>query len=73
MAVFAKVVRTPGALVEVMLNDGATVAEALTAGGFELASGEGLTMNGAPVSTTDSVVNGAAIVIAKAFKGAHPL
>lgn len=70
MAITAKVVRMPGLMVEVMLEDDATIADALAAASITLSSGESLKMNAMPASTTDTVVQGAAIVVSQAAKGA---
>ena len=70
MPITTKVVRMPGLMQEVMVMDGATVADVLAAANIELATGESLAQNGAPASTTDAVVANGAVVISKAAKGA---
>ncbi len=70
MAVSAKVVRIPGAMTEVMLNDGATVADALAAANTSLASGEGLTVNSLPATLDTPLAQGNVVVVSKSAKGA---
>lgn len=69
MAVTVKVVRVPGAVTEVVLNDGATVADALSAAGTSLGDGEAVTINGATAGNDTPVSEGARVVIAKGAKG----
>jgi hypothetical protein len=67
----AKLVRIPGAVVEVVLDDGATIQDALDAAGIgSIASNEGLSMNGNKVETTALVADGARICLAKEAKSA---
>ena len=70
MAIMAKVIRVPGAVTEVGLEDGATVGDALTAAGVTVESGETLKLNGADTTTDATVSEGGRILIAKAAKGA---
>lgn len=64
-----KVIRVPGVAVEVGLNDGATVTDALTAANTSLQSGEQLTINGAPAELNSSLSDGDRVILAKAAKG----
>lgn len=66
-----KVVRVPGAVKDVMLNDGATVADALSAAGITLESGEAAKVNGSDVDSTTTLSNGDRVILAKAAKGNH--
>jgi hypothetical protein len=70
MAIIAKVIRVPGAVVEVGVEDGATVSDALSAAGVTLTSGETLKLNGSDADTDAVLSDGARILIAKAAKGA---
>ena len=65
-----KVVRVPGAVVELGLNEGATVADALAAADITVSPTEELTVNG-HTTTPDAVLSdGARIVLAKSAKSA---
>ena len=65
-----KVIRVPGTVKEIALEDGATVADALAAAEYEPSATEAITLNGATVST-DAVVNDSdRLVLAKAAKSA---
>lgn len=66
-----KTVKVPGAITEVMLEDGATVQDALDAAGINgISSSEGLSVNGNTATTSDVLSDGARVVIAKAAKSA---
>jgi sulfur carrier protein ThiS len=65
----AKVIRLPGTSQDVALNDGATVADALRAANTSVSSGEQLTVNGTPASTSTAVREGDRVVIVKGAKG----
>lgn len=70
MAITIKIVRVPGAVTELVLEDGATVNDALQAASITLASGEKLQLN-AVDTTTDAVLSdGDRIYIAKGAKNA---
>ena len=66
----AKVIRVPGAVHEVGLEAGATVADALAAADVVVGSGETLKLNGADTTNDAVVTEGARILVAKAAKGA---
>lgn len=65
----AKVVRIPGTVREVALNDGATVHDALAAADTSVAAGESVKLNGIETTLDAVVPNGASLVIAKGAKG----
>lgn len=65
----AKVVRVPGAVVDVVLEDGATVADALAAANITVGENEALSINSTPATTSTALTDGARIVLAKAAKG----
>lgn len=65
-----KLIKVPGTITEVALEDGATVADALTAGGQEVGDGQEVTVNGNSANSTTSLNDGDRIVIAKGAKGA---
>ena len=70
MTMFVKIVRVPGSVSEIALNDGATVADALAAADITVSPTEELTVNG-HTTTTDAVLSdGARIVLAKSAKSA---
>ena len=66
----AKVIRVPGAVTEVGLESGATIADALTAASVDVGSGETVKLNGGDTSMDAVVSDGARILVAKAAKGA---
>ena len=70
MAVNVRVVRVPGAVKEVCLDDGATVGDALSQAGIDLGAGEAVTMNGNLVESTRIVHEGDRVIVAKGAKGA---
>lgn len=65
----AKVVKVPGAQVEVVLEDGATVQDALDAAGKTVDEGQTVQVNGTQASTSTEISDGARVVIAKGAKG----
>ena len=65
-----KVIRVPGAVTEVGLESGATVADALSAASVDVGSGETLKLNGADTTNDTTVSDGSRILVAKAAKGA---
>lgn len=67
--VIVKVIRVPGAVKDVALNQGATVADALAAADMSVDSGEKVSLNGVDVPTSTAVTDGSRIVIAKGAKG----
>lgn len=68
--IFVKVIRVPGAVVEVGLEDGATVADALAAAGITTASNEQVSVNGANVDTNHVLEDNVRVVVAKSAKSA---
>jgi hypothetical protein len=64
-----KVIRVPGVAVEVGLNDGASVSDALSAANMTLAAGEQLTVNGMEASTDTILADADRVILAKAAKG----
>ena len=70
MAIEVKVVRVPGAVKDVALNDGANVADALGAANVHLGAGETVSMNGNTVEMSQPLSNGDRVIVAKGAKGA---
>lgn len=70
MTMFVKIVRMPGTVSEVAVEDGATVADALSAADMTQGNSEKLTVNGAPATADTSVDDGDRIVLAKEAKNA---
>ena len=70
MTIEAKVVRVPGAVKDVALNEGATVGDALQAAGVEIGPGEVVSMNGTAAGNDQRVSDGDRIIVAKGAKGA---
>jgi hypothetical protein len=68
--IFVKVIRVPGAVVEVGLDDGATVADALDAASITVATNEQVSVNGANVGTNHVLEDNARLVVARAAKSA---
>lgn len=64
-----KVVRVPGAVVDAVLNDGATVADALAAVNFTLGDNESLKVNSEPATSSTVLFDGARVILAQAAKG----
>ena len=65
----AKVVQIPGAVTEVMLEDGATVSDALTAANITVQSGYAVKVDGSDVDNSTPLTDGARIIVAKSAKG----
>ena len=70
MTVIVKVLRIPGAVKEVGLEEGATVADALAAAEMQVGGTEGVTLDGVTASMNDVVVDGSRLILAKAAKSA---
>lgn len=70
MSMFVKVVRMPGAVKEVAVENGSNVAAALTAAEITVGETETLTLNGVSADTTHLVYDGDRIVLAKEAKSA---
>lgn len=68
--IIVKVVRVPGAVVEVALEGGATVADALAAANITQGDTEAVTINGATVDNSATLTDGARVVLAKQAKSA---
>lgn len=66
----AKVIRTPGAVVEVGLEEGSTVQDALNAANMTVGANEAVTVNGSTVVLSSLVTEGARIILAKEAKSA---
>jgi len=64
-----KVVKVPGAQVEVALEDGATVREALEYAGKTVDEGQTVQVNGTQADLDTPLTDGARVVIAKGAKG----
>lgn len=65
-----KVVRIPGAVVELGLENGSTVKQALEAANFTLGPNESISVNATPVSENHVLKEGDRILLAKAAKSA---
>ena len=65
-----KVVRVPGAVVELGLNEGATVEDALTAASITPSSSEEISVNGHPVVVGHRLNDGDRLILAKSAKSA---
>lgn len=68
--IFVKVIRVPGAVVEVGLEDGATVADALAAAGITISTNEQVSVNGANVGNDHVLEADARVIIARQAKSA---
>lgn len=69
MSISVKVCRIPGSVNEVILNDDATVADALSAAGQTVGAGETVNLNGFNTTTDAPVNDGDRVIIAKGAKG----
>lgn len=67
--IFVKVVRVPGAVTEVALSQGATVADALSAAGISSTGSESIRVGAADATVDTSVSDGDRVVIAQGAKG----
>ena len=70
MPISTKIVRIPGQVVELVLEDGATVANALAAASIEVASGEAITVDGRSASPSTTLNDGARVILARSAKSA---
>jgi len=68
MAIEVKVGKVPGRITTVVVEDGSTVAAALSAAEITVTDGETLTMNGNTVSR-DSRLTGGTILVTRKIKG----
>lgn len=64
-----KVIRVPGTVKEVVLEDGSTVAQALEIAGISPAEHEAVTVGGETAGLSDPLANEARIILAKGAKG----
>lgn len=64
-----KVVRVPGAVSDLELDDGATVGDALSAAQLTVGSGETIKVNGSSATESTRLSNGDRIIVAKGAKG----
>lgn len=69
-AIFARVVVVPGAVTEVALNQGDTVAAALSAANVTPGPNQTISLNGATVDASAAVSDGDRIVISTSAKSA---
>ena len=67
--IFVKVVRIPGAVTEVALSQGATVADAMSAAGISSTGSESIRVGAADATVDTSVSDGDRVVIAQGAKG----
>lgn len=65
-----KVIRVPGAVVEVGLATGATVQDALEAANVTLGTGEAITVNGNAVNANHTLNESDKIILSKSAKSA---
>ena len=70
MSITVKVIRVPGAVSEVGLNDGATVQDALDAASVTVGESEVMKLEGVTTPANTVVTDGARIIVAKGAKGA---
>lgn len=66
---FVKVIRVPGAVTEVALNEGATVADALAAASIEPNGSEAIAVSGSPQSRDYPLTDGDRVVVSQGAKG----
>lgn len=64
-----QVTKVPGAMVPVVLNGGATVADALSAANIEVGSGYEIRLNNDVVSTDSTLNDGDVVLVTKMIKG----
>lgn len=67
--IFVKVGKVPGATTEVVLNQGATVADALSAAGIEMTSTTLIKLNGGEVNTSDTLSDNSRLIVSDGAKG----
>lgn len=67
---FIKVVRVPGTVSEVCLNEGATVADALEAAGITPSSSEEVSLNGHRTNLSTTLSDADRVIVSKATKSA---
>ena len=64
-----KVIRVPGAVTEVALNAGATIADALAAANMSTSATESIKLGAAPADVSTVVSNGDRVVVSQGAKG----
>ena len=69
MSITVKIARVPGPVSEVMLNDGATVADALASASMQRGNNEILRVNGAEASDSTVLSDGDRVVLVVGAKG----
>ena len=69
-AIFVKVVRVPGAVSEVCLPEGATVADALEAAGITPSANEEVSVNGHKADLSTTLYDTNRVIVSKAAKSA---
>lgn len=71
MTIIVKIIRMPaGTVQEVAVNDGGTVADALTVAGVTQSANETITVNAVSATTTTVLKENDRIILAMASKGA---
>lgn len=65
-----KVIRVPGTVQDVALNNGATVQDALNEASISIGEGEKMQLNGLDTHSGASLNDGDRIIVAKGAKGA---
>jgi hypothetical protein len=69
MSIVVKVGQVPGRITEVAVLDGATVRDALSAGGITAPEGYTVTVNGAPASMHSAVHRNATVLVTRQIRG----
>lgn len=64
-----KVIQVPGKVVEIALEDGATVAQALAQASVEQGEGEALKVDNVDATPGQTLSEGQRVIVAKAAKG----
>jgi UPF0288 family protein (methanogenesis marker protein 3) len=70
MSIMIKIVRVPGTVTEVGLEDGATVQDALDTADTYVAENEAITVNGVPATPSTPLTDQARVVISRGAKSA---
>lgn len=65
-----KIIKVPGAIQELALEDGATLSDALAVANLIVEDGQSITVNGNPVPLTTPLNDSDRIIITKGAKGA---
>lgn len=69
MSLSIKVVRVPGAVTDLELEDGATVADALRAASITVGSGEAVKVNGGSADANTRLSNNDRVIVSAGAKG----